>query len=639
MRLNRDSLKFIALSSWLLTLSTLLFALSSSYAATEVVKTICPSGQGCNYTSLSAWEAGEQRDLVALDEIAVAKIQGDWTGVTDTTPVIIDGFITDSTRYIKIYTTPEARHNGKWDDTKYKLITNGTQIRVQDPHVRIDGLQLKMTSLANHGSSGIILYSGGAVNEMYVENLIIQGLTDSTYSHYGIYVFSLGNAGSKAYIWNNIIYNVLGSTGRGISISEADHTAYVYNNTVYNNYLGIQRELGTAISKNNISYNNTDNYSGTFDAASTNNLSGPTQTDAPGSNPRNGVTVTFVDAANKDFHLASNDAGARNYGADLSGDANLAFTTDIDGETRPGEGTWDIGADEYIQIIKEVLDSIGLTDSILICKTLYITDSISASDISLRDWSPQVIETISLEDVILRDKTLQIADTTTLSDSILTDKTLNIIDSISLSDLIQLYQKLTLIEDSINLSDSVILDKLNIIEDTISLADVMLINKTLQILETIGLTDAVYRDQALEILDSISLTDSILRDKIFTILDAINAMDEVKRDRALAILDSISLSDIVIIETAQIIKEILDSIGLSDTVLTDKIRIITDTISVMESVLISKILIATDQITLSDLAIITKIIEILRGSTVKQRSFDSTVKQRSFDSTVKGKPK
>ena len=55
-------------------------------------------------------------------------------------------------------------------------------------------------------------------------------------------------------------------------------------------------------------------------------------------------TISFADSANKDFHLSSSDTSAKDAGADLSADANLAFSTDIDSTTRTG--SWDIGADE-----------------------------------------------------------------------------------------------------------------------------------------------------------------------------------------------------------------------------------------------------------------------------------------------------
>ena len=121
-------------------------------------------------------------------------------------------------------------------------------------------------------------------------------------------------------------------------------TFYVYNNTVVDCDTGILSLSGTVIAKNNLVYDNNDNYSGSFNASSTNNLSGPIQSDAPGSNPRNAVTVTFVNAGVDDFHLDSTDTGAMDYGADLSGDADLPISDDIDGQTR--SGTWDIGADE-----------------------------------------------------------------------------------------------------------------------------------------------------------------------------------------------------------------------------------------------------------------------------------------------------
>ena len=102
------------------------------------------------------------------------------------------------------------------------------------------------------------------------------------------------------------------------------------------------------VAKNNISYNNITNYSDFFYPSSTNNLSGPTQTNAPGSNPQNAKTITFVDATNKDFHLAPTDTSARGAGTNLSADPNLAFNNDIDGFWR--FNIWDIGADQLQDI-------------------------------------------------------------------------------------------------------------------------------------------------------------------------------------------------------------------------------------------------------------------------------------------------
>ena len=65
--------------------------------------------------------------------------------------------------------------------------------------------------------------------------------------------------------------------------------------------------------------------------------------DAPGTNPRNSVTPSFVSAPS-DLHLSSSDTAWKDQGGDLSADSRFALTIDGDGETRTG--TWDIGADE-----------------------------------------------------------------------------------------------------------------------------------------------------------------------------------------------------------------------------------------------------------------------------------------------------
>ncbi len=267
--------------------------------------------------------------------------------MSDTTEVSITGYTTSVNNYIYIYTPRSERHNGKWDSTKYRLETTWAGIYISTDYVRIDGIQLQLTRNGDYGH-GIEIDTLNINNEIRISNCIISAiLPDSSY-HVGIYV---KNNNAIVKIWNNILYGWISATGSyNIAIFGGYcNTIYAYNNTTFNNSSGYELAEGTGafVVKNNISYNNTINYNGSFDPSSTNNLSGPQLSQAPGLSPRNGpnMFVSFVDETNYDFHLATTDVGARNYGIDLSADPYLAFTNDIDGQTRPGT-VWDIGADQ-----------------------------------------------------------------------------------------------------------------------------------------------------------------------------------------------------------------------------------------------------------------------------------------------------
>jgi len=230
--------------------------------ATPVIKTVKESGG--DYTTLAAWQAGEVRDLVAADEIAIAKITGAWTAA-DSTKFTIAGWTTSATNCIRIYCADDgARHTGKWTSTAYRL-----------------------------------------------EDLAISA------------------------------------------------SSYAYNNTCVGNDYGFNANGSDRVAKNNISVSSVvgDYYIGTYSAASTNNLS--SDATAPGLNPIINATVVFVNAADDDYRISVDDTDAKDAGADLSADPNLAFNDDINGKARGS--SWCVGADEYLAtvITKSVKSSGG----------------------------------------------------------------------------------------------------------------------------------------------------------------------------------------------------------------------------------------------------------------------------------------
>jgi hypothetical protein len=316
------------------------------------------------YNSLANWESQTQNasityptpsdvnpstDLVTANTVMMVACYGD--GV-DSSAVTINGWTTDSDRYIKIYTptaTSEVgttkRHSGAWDNNKYRIEASGRVIDVWEENIRIEGLQIKQTAVSSAGDSGI-LYNGSGVTDLRISHNIIQGVTHASIWHCGIEIYS-GAAGSEARIWNNIIYDFQDSVyGQSIYFTDGDFTAYVYNNTAYNNGNAYYSDGGdTVIAKNNIAFNNGDDYNG-MDSSSDNNLG----EDAAFAGDANYVQTTqsatemFVDPSGDNFHILST-SDAYNAGSNLSSDPNLDFSDDIDRGTR--SGTWDIGADEY----------------------------------------------------------------------------------------------------------------------------------------------------------------------------------------------------------------------------------------------------------------------------------------------------
>lgn len=314
--------------------------------ATEVEKIVDPdNGPGTNYTSLNAFESGEERDLTSDDEIAIATCR--CTGGTADTAdrIIFAGWTADATRYIKIQVDSSYKHNAKYETGNIYRIevttsANGGVIEANTDYMEIYDILMKATDTG--GLNGAI-----EVNNDYVTvaNCVLSGENHSgASSNYGIYS---GGSVNGPKIYNNIVYKFNQNDGRGIFFNTSNPKAAVYNNTVYSCSDGFRTGFADTIAKNNVAQVCSNCYNGIFNDSSEYNCSDDDS--QPGDNGQNG-SVTFVDESGNDFRLDSSDTVAKENGTDLSADAALSFSIDIVGTSRPQGTEWDMGAFEYASV-------------------------------------------------------------------------------------------------------------------------------------------------------------------------------------------------------------------------------------------------------------------------------------------------
>ncbi len=351
------------------------------------------------YTSLSAAEAGAgDSSHIGTTSLVSADIQLNLALYYDTGPdtvaVTIDGWETSSTTYIKIYTpnntateaNQNQRHDGVWDDGKWRMELSGSALNVYDWYVNLDGIQIKNSGSGWGGQRVIFTRSGTRMN---IKNSII--VTDYIYSGTAmsaaieIEYDNLGyfdtDEGSYLFAYNNIIYSTLGTINpETTAIRDRSFSTSITatNNTISNVNFGIVKvnNLGPSYKKNlylnnivqgeafdtttlisglyGVAYGEVSGGEGYISTSSDYNIS--SDTTAPGINSITNATVMFRNEAGNDFRLHSDDTNARDAGTSTPVIASVSEAIyDIQGTARGG--AWDIGADEipvdFVSIICE----------------------------------------------------------------------------------------------------------------------------------------------------------------------------------------------------------------------------------------------------------------------------------------------
>lgn len=326
------------------------WSIGADQGATVVTKKVGPSNMTPDYTSLSAWEAAMQADLVATDTIS----QAECYSFADTTTCGIGGWTTDAVHYVRVYTPSSQRHDGRRRPDKYKLYPSspfGAALTVSQAYTRIEGLQVSNSYSSSTNSPQGIVVSGGAgirISDTLIYD-IAPGINSSSHAFYN-------QNGSTCYLDNCIAMNC-GGRGFSTEYGSGSSTLYAYNCTVVNCGYGFYaRSLCYSYFTNCYAGGNTtaqfykdaspNAFVITTCASSDGATVGTYTPTAAACSTTTGAMFANVTAGSEDVFPQSGSA-LRGLGTNLATDANWfepAGAVDVIGAARPATGAWDVGA-------------------------------------------------------------------------------------------------------------------------------------------------------------------------------------------------------------------------------------------------------------------------------------------------------
>lgn len=302
-------------------------------ATNENIQTFGAAGQGRDFTSLSTWESATDINLVSAAQSEVLECFDDQASFDQT--VSLEGATTNSSFFRIIRAASGEGHDG----TSNNGFTISSTAETANMSIGESFSQLQDIILSKTADSALtrFIISLGGIDSKVIGCIAFDGVNNGSGNVRAYRAVSNNNLLVLCLADNNEETGFFANAGSG-------ETIRFYNCTAVNNGDSGFGAVGsgTQVAINCLSDNNTADFSSGLDSPSDFNASGD-GTATVGASSRINQTFTFVNAGGNDFHLDDADAGADNFGTDLSGDSVFDFDDDIDVDLFD---TWDIGFDE-----------------------------------------------------------------------------------------------------------------------------------------------------------------------------------------------------------------------------------------------------------------------------------------------------
>lgn len=338
--------------------------------ATTVTTTIKQTGG--DHSTIAAWEADTDNDLVTADEVQVGELFQRSANAAWDERVTIAGATTDATRYRKLVCPTAERHDGTATGCHIAPTSSGHVFVISEDNFWAEGLRIHdwvgssseafRINNTNFRCSYCVFHDADGSLQM---DALYAGSSSITIKTWNCVFWNIRRGACHIQGLQSVTWYVYSCTGWNLNNDETAYAGFGFDDDGSRNNSSSVMHCKNVVSHTRVPAGDdfhgggASGQEGTVQCTNC-GCSDSSITTAGDVTNNGGEQESLVQAdqyvsltGSIDLHLKSG-ADLIDAGTDLSADANIAFSDDIDGD--PRSGTWDIGADERVVAGGETVD-------------------------------------------------------------------------------------------------------------------------------------------------------------------------------------------------------------------------------------------------------------------------------------------